>query len=457
MSQILSNAALHPKVSESLPGALNYGSIPPANSVIVDRKTVRETPMSGSVFGTTSAALKQMQFRLNSPNLIDPETVRLNFYHRCYGAGKAAVSANARVRCDDFIQSIIDSVVIKIGSQEAERIDDYAVLANALSYYSMPQEYYDRQASVNEGAYMYSTSATSADAAMAAASAGAWYSIPIHVGLFRQNKLLPPNMDITVELNLDSFAKSHIVSSTDGNVVQSPYAEYELLECKLTMDEVSVFSSWYGHYDKAIQSDSGISLPIETYELVPAVVTQPNSSFLISRGVKDLRTILSVWRRSSQLADVTNSSKAQFQRANVRGYQYKLAGKSYPVDYTDNYAQMFTEIQKGFAQLGSIDSGGVIQRTRFTGVDGAAGASLFAIAQNFQNSNESPFSGANTLTQGYAVTFAFQQRDANSSLPQDQGAYAADNPSSANSYQVNNYLHSMKIIDLRSSRLFITQ
>jgi len=458
MSQVLNNDSLHPRVQDKFPAGMSYGHLPASNSMIVDRKTVKDLPVSGSVFGTTNASLRQIQFRINSPDLIDPNTVRLEFFHKCSRVDQAEVSPNATVQIDDFAHSLIDNIVVKVSSQEIERVDEYGVLANALSYYSMPQQYYRNQAAVNEGAYKFAADSVAANTeAQARARDGSWYSIPLTaIGLFRQKKFLPPNLDIMLEINLDSFAKSHKVGSTNGQNVDSPYDAFSLEQVRLCMDTVSVFADWYGHYDRAIQSASGISLPIETFELVPQVVTNPNGSYAISKGAKDLITVLTLFRKSATLASSIFYSKSTFERMNLKGYQYKLANKSYPQDPTNNFAEMFNESQKGFNQLGSIDAGGIVDKAYFTGTDGDSGSGLFLIAQNLQNSMESIFSGQNTKSQGYQLNFYWQNRVAGSDDPSDQGAYANDNPSSTNSYQASNYMHMIKIVDLRDGRLYVS-
>jgi hypothetical protein len=477
MSVLNQTDFLHPSIEESLPMTLNYKP-QEANSVITDRQTVRINPLSGTTFGDNVAgALSQMSFRINTGKLVDPRTVMVHFNYQALGENGAEI-ADTDGYLDDWAWSVFDSIRVKVGGTTVEQLDHVGEVMSLFAAHTLPKDFAVKQGNAYMGHYNYSGLFFDAPAQHAAGSyairtrdtvqANGWarfgqtFAVPLVYccGVFKNGKLLPPNLDINIEINLASVNDCHVQPADHQNIRQ-----YKLTNVFLEYDEVSVIQQWYASYNTLIRSPNqkGLMIPIDTFEVIESVIPAgaDSGSYLVSKGARDLRTVYVAFRRLADLADgattnVLDKKNNRWSGMGLSQYQFSLAGKKYPVDPCDSRALMYTELQKAFNTLNHIDSGSLVDYKLYNAANdlnnnlSATNDMKFMVGQNFDRSNETPWSGVNLAEQGYQLTFFWTATG--TGRPSQNGAAQA-----GGAYQALNILHMMKQMTLMNEKLMVQE
>jgi len=139
----LVNTSSSTGLSEIIPESLKIAGADRA-SVVLARSTATYYPTGSQTI--RSDQNRTTTIRLASSEFIDPATAYLNF---------RALVHNPKTRHDDFINSLIDRVVVRVGGVEVENITDYGSMYRLLAMPSMPHQHYQHTASLQQGAWRY--------------------------------------------------------------------------------------------------------------------------------------------------------------------------------------------------------------------------------------------------------------------------------------------------------------
>lgn len=130
-------------IGEIIPEALK-GATADRASVIMSRTTTKYYPNGAQTI--RSDQNRTLQFRLASSEMLDPMTAYLNL---------RVLAHNPKTRMEDYVHSIIQKAVLKIGGVEAENVDRVDLCHKMMAYASSPQQYYAHTAAVMQGAWKY--------------------------------------------------------------------------------------------------------------------------------------------------------------------------------------------------------------------------------------------------------------------------------------------------------------
>lgn len=130
-------------IGEIIPEALK-GATADRASVIMGRTTTKYYPNGAQTL--RSDQNRTIQFRLASSEMLDPMTAYLNL---------RVLAHNPKTRMEDYVHSIIQKAVLKVGGVEAENIDRVDLCHKLMAYATSPKQYYEHTAAVAQGAWKY--------------------------------------------------------------------------------------------------------------------------------------------------------------------------------------------------------------------------------------------------------------------------------------------------------------
>lgn len=130
-------------IGEIIPEALK-GATADRASVIMARTTTKYYPNGAQTI--RSDQNRTLQFRLASSEMLDPMTAYLNL---------RVLAHHPKTHMEDYVHSIIQKAVLKIGGVECENVDRVDLCHKLMAYASSPQQYYQHTAAVMQGAWKF--------------------------------------------------------------------------------------------------------------------------------------------------------------------------------------------------------------------------------------------------------------------------------------------------------------
>jgi hypothetical protein len=344
-------------IAERIPESSKLaGNEVPIQSVVVNRKQVKQVPSNGSAFGANQV----VNFVLSSgQDFMIPSTACLHYKIENTSTGGATDSC-----IDDLATAVWNRGTLALSGVQLEQTLDLNKAVNTLVYAHMNSAHYEREATINAKAWKWAKGLYSSQAGTAQ-SASATYvqaeatqaieasnaerldatgvarrqneraveeqagtvevNIPLSYifALFRSNKLFPLSFvsDLRIELNTESAIKA-LFSPSDTATVN-----YEIQDVYITYDAVSLSSDYLRVLTASFSAgaDMGYTLPVN-------VITTSQSSTSATGEVdivfsKSTPFLKAVYFRQQPTAFDTNEN------------DYSISGQSYCLN-TDPVVQL---------------------------------------------------------------------------------------------------------------------
>jgi len=396
-----------PRVQETIPDFAFLKDRLTGSSVIEERYTATQVPSSGDSYTVGGSGTRLMIVRIASQNdYIDTSTMVLNF---------RAISnqTSTGLALDDHILSLVDTINVKVGGQTVEVLNNVGHLMNALVQGSMPYNYYKQNGGF-EGLYIYdkwadapgnrvpggvavadanNADVTSPDTISSRWSVGnSWlengryYAVPLTLlGLCRIPTLFAARnfQDLTIEILFRSqLAGAAWVSNPSAAIpANAATTVVNISDVTLTYDCCRMSADYYALMDAELKmpNGSGVSYPIDTYQVQPASIAQGASAgtgvgsvgaltrIVVAKGTRFLKGVYGVSKPTASESSFlwrNNSSAGNFA---FSSYQVIINSKRYPQLQIQSSAAAFQELQKAYNQLGSVTGGAVISWFNYVG------------------------------------------------------------------------------------------
>lgn len=393
----LSSGFRNVDIDDNLVAGVRY-SRPTTSSVVETRETVKYTP-----FGSDSFQLgggRGIAFKLTGTNFLDlpTATIHMNVTH----AEDAAAKQTALLR--DGVASLFERMVIKVGGQVVEDINDYDQLSQILTLSSMPRNYYDIQYATEAGVWQFSDykaqSAKNQHERLYKNNSRYTFSLNLAMvsGFFKIQKFLPlfalGSAGVEVELYLNTYDRAmyqlkhtddannetnELLGITGATAGAVGTKKVTIDNIKLAIDSVKIDAQYTEALRQMIQSDVGLTLHFDSYASTQNTLAQAtNHDLSISQGVSHMKSLYAVVLANS-FTDLeydhwrTDTSDSK----NFKQYKLRVGGKVYPNEAIDNFSEAYGMLQKAFHQQAMVGSGGVLDYKRFM-------TNKFIIAMDFE-------------------------------------------------------------------------
>lgn len=313
------------------------------------RQQRRFFPINGKN-GYGSAANNEIEFRISTDDLIDPQTMYVSF----------DLSLNNRLSVvDDVISSLVKEVEVYFGDKPLERIQDFGFVQNAMIYNTSNTSYYENELSVLSGAYkltneirnITATNQATADAQANPAAidvnidraghrGSGKFIMPLEsLGLARIRTLLPVfqnNLRIILKL-----ARPQDCMSANAD-------HYAMDNVSFCCDTITVDEGYRATLLSAIQSEAGFTIPIQTFSVIERSLQAGPLQLINIPGLSyaEIDSVFFAVKRPNQ-PPTSACPLPEFERLKV-----EMGGKDLTfTDGQEGHPEAFAELRKAFAGL----------------------------------------------------------------------------------------------------------
>lgn len=341
------------------------------NSVINNRTTRRFNPINGTN-GYSGRNQKTIEFNISHNELFDLSTMVVSFNYTKPTNG----------RCEDMISSLFGTVEVYLADRLIERIEHYGLWKNAIIYASANDSFYQRELNAMSGAG-FTEPLPSGD-----------YVVSLDLlGITKVGQYLPLlSNNLRIKITLARPEDSHSRTGAGGDEV----ADYQMNNVNILCDTVDVMDGYRANLMRAIASDEGITIPIQTFDIKERDASEL-MNFNLSYSEAD----------SFYGLVLNNDSEHKTSEAPLDGFVNLVANFSgkylTPVDGIKGYAELYMAMRKSFASLHDADGSTILDKEKYQnftliGLDG----------EKVPAHNEVVGNGINTRALSYTLDIKLQ-------------------------------------------------
>lgn len=351
-------------LQQHIPNELRTKSLS-VNSVIRGRTTHRFIPINGESNYTPNGK-KTIEFQVNHQDLFDMGSLCLSLTYS---------SDNEENKVDGLISALFGTVEVYIADKLVERIENYGLWKNVIT-----------KASAND-----SFEAKELDAMSMWKDDKPDYVTSLDLlGITNVRQYLPLlQNNLRIVIKLASVSESHF--ETEGGVnSRASSGNYTLNNVTLLIDTVEVVEGYKAQLMKAISSENGIKIPIQTLD-VKERKFEDMMNFNLSYAEAD--SFFGIVRNDNSEKPITMCPLDGFTKMTA-----KFSGKYLtPVDGLKSLSELYMAMRKSFASLHDASGSTCLDYARYKDEMTLIGIDC----EKLPASNEIVNNGLNTRANGY--------------------------------------------------------
>ena len=410
--------------SPPLIGPLSYG-LDPQGSYITNR---RSSTTFSNVNSASPIGVKTITINCGSSSeWLDCESCVLSMLITNSGA-QPLRAATVGAHC------LFDTLIVRMGSTEIERIDQFGKVTEILTKLSYSSQKRIEMGMLGFGTQAFGASDSHTDASYIPTFIAAGETKRIYMkfsisALFSQHRWCPlfalGGQGLSIQLQLAPAAQAVIASDGATNYSQT----YALSDIKLLGDMMSLDGQLQESYTSAMLSGSSLKMPVKCFEVLKAYLpADSNGSFdlPLSKNYTRLASLYAVFNRAevaAGTAQIVNTNYCPVSAKEGLRYHLALGSKRLPDNDVEGTSQAFWRLQSSLGLWNSLAHSGSISEADYNstcfaiGIDceKIAGSGLMASGENL-STGQTIFlkvkgMGTNAATVPRSATiFAFHER-----------------------------------------------